>query len=283
MKAFSVYLICLVIALVLSADGSALASTYQAMKKGAESYQKENYDESLSLFQQALVESPDDPGILYNLSSAQYQAGKFDEAAKGFEAVASRSNDPKLKQKAYYNLGNTAFRQGNLQASADNYRKALDLDRSDLDAKQNLEFVLKAMEKPEQKKSSKDKKDENRGDKNKDQQSSKSQQGQDKNKQNASNQKQEKNKDQQDSSPQSRKEQGQKNEQGELKEAGSSGEQKQGEQQKGAKDGKPLKPGSIAPEEAARLLNTLSDDQRAFLREQAKQNSPKTRGTEKDW
>ncbi len=280
MKPLGTCVASIVIVALFIASGTARASSYQTMKQGTEAYQQGNYDESLSRFQEGRIESPDDPGVRFNLSSAQYQTNKLDEAAKGFEAIISQSNDPKLKQKAFYNLGNTAFRQGNFQASADNYRKALELDPSDLDAKQNLEFVLKKLEKKEQKKSDQDQQGE---DKNEEQQPSESQQEQDQKGQQSSSQNPEENEDKKTQSAGSPEDQRQKDERGEIKEAGSKGDQEHGQEQKGEQAGKPLEPGAIAPEEAERLLNTLSDDQRAFLKEQAKRFAPKTRSKEKDW
>jgi Ca-activated chloride channel family protein len=269
---------------------TAQASAYKDMKQGVESYRQGNYDDSLSRFQQALVESPDDPTVRFNLASAQYQAGKIDEAARGFEAVVSQAKDPKLRQKALYNLGNTAFRQGNLKGSADYYRKALDLSPSDLEAKQNLEFVLKEQEKEKQNKGDQNKKE---NENNKEQQKS----GRQNNQKDQNRDQQQSSKEKQQASPpqQKEKEQGregssqssggrdQQHKQGEIKEAGSGGGQKQGEKRDGSQAGAPLEPGAISPEEAERLLNTLSDDQRAFIRKQAKRAAPRTKGTAEDW
>lgn len=123
-----------------------------AARDAVDAYNHKKYEDACSRFQEALVESPDDPAARFNLASAEYQTGKFSEAARGFEDVLSQSNNAALKQKALYNLGNTAFRQGNLQASTEYYRKALDLNPADAEAKQNLEFVLKELEKQRQQK-----------------------------------------------------------------------------------------------------------------------------------
>lgn len=238
--------------------GVVRASTYQEMKQGADSYNKGKYHDSLVHFQQAKAESPDDPKVWFNLASTQYQTGRYDEAARGFEAVALQSNDPKLKQKALYNLGNTAFRRGNLQASADIYRRALDLNPSDLDAKQNLEFVLKKLEEKKQ-----------------DQKQGRQQSG-----------KRDKNRNQQQDKAQgqavSKKEA---ERQGDEKSFSSQSLQYRARNngQEAAQAGQTAKQSALPPEEAERLLNFVSDDQRAFLQEQAKRFAPTIRGREKDW
>lgn len=214
--------------------GVAGISTYRVMKQGEDAYNKGQYLDSLAHLLQAQMESPDDLKVRFNLASAQYQAGRYDEAAREFKAVVMQSHDLKLKQKAVYNLGNTFFRQNNLTAAVDFYRRALELNPSDLDAKQNLEFVLAEWGKSKEGK-----------------------------KQHIS-----------------------------MREVRQQGQKGSQSQQGGARNsnpeiappiGQPTKPGVFGPDEAGRLLNTLSDDQRAFLKEQAKRFAPSVQARAKDW
>ncbi|MCH8157233.1 MAG: tetratricopeptide repeat protein, partial [Nitrospinae bacterium] len=64
------------------------------------------------------------------------------------------------------NMGNAFYRTGKLEESAAAYKKALELDPSDMDAKFNLEFVREQIEKKkqEQQKQKQDKKDQQAGD-----------------------------------------------------------------------------------------------------------------------
>jgi len=265
---------------------SAQAFASSAMRDGVDAYNRRKYEDSLSRFQDAQVESPDDPRARFNLASALYQTEKFSEAARGFEEVVSRSKDAALKQKALYNLGNTSFRQGNPQAAADYYRKALDLNPSDAEAKQNLEFVLKVLEQPQQQKKNdqnqkgnEKNKEQQPGEHNKQKNANRNQQQQSKEKQqeSRSGQKEDKKKEQGASSHASQ-DQDRQDESGELKEAGA-----QGDKREAAKAGGKADPKALAPDEAERLLNTLSDDQRTFIREQAKRFAPRTKGASKDW
>ncbi len=269
---------------------SAQAFTYLDTREAIKAYNKRDYADSLARFQQLQTEFPDDPGARFNLASAQYQTGKYEEAAKGFEEVINRSQDAALKQKALYNLGNTAFRQGNLQASADYYRKALDLKPADAEAKQNLEYVLRAMDKEQQQK--KERKSQKNNDKNNTEQSGDQgdQKSADKNQQQASKQDQRNSpsgqKDKQNgqtASSRDSRDNDRNDESGELKEAGSKGEQKQGGRPDAAMSAAKPDPKALAPDEAARLLNTLSDDQRVFIREQAKRSSHSGSRKAEDW
>jgi Ca-activated chloride channel homolog len=208
------------------------------MKQGSDAYNNGRYADSLSHFLQARMESPDDPRVRFNLASAQYQTGRFDEAAKGFKAVVMQSKDPRLKQKAIYNLGNTFFRQGNLPAAVNFYRRAVNLNPSDLDAKQNLEFALTERKKNEE--------DKGQGASTKEAERRKSQ-------------------NQRDPAPQSHSGRA-RNNNSEVDQTGPSAKQ-----------------ATLRPDEAERLLNSLSNDQRAFLKEQAKRLAPPVGPRAKDW
>ena len=221
---------------VLIPVGVTRASTYREMKQGADSYKRGKYRDSLAHFHQAQIESPDDLKVRFNIASTQYQTGSYDEAIRGFKAVALQSHDPKLIQKAIYNLGNTAFRQGNLQTAVDFYRRAVDLNPSDLDAKQNLEFVLRELAKKNKEK------------------------GPDVSKKEAERQEDQK-------PPPSQSHQG----------------RERNNDPEASQTGQTVKQGAFSPDEAERLLNSVSDDQRAFLKEQAKRFAPMVRAKEKDW
>ena len=46
-----------------------------------------------------------------------------------------------IKQKSIYNMGNTLYQMNKLEESVLAYKKALELDSTDMNAKYNLEFV----------------------------------------------------------------------------------------------------------------------------------------------
>lgn len=110
-----------------------IGNPYQAYSSG-------NYDQALQGFVDNQVERPDDLDVLFNVASAHYQMKNYDEAKKGFAQIAL-NGDPPRRAQALYNLGNCAYRQGDLQQAVDLYKQALDLDPDDQDSKFNLEFV----------------------------------------------------------------------------------------------------------------------------------------------
>jgi len=115
-------------------------SVFSKIRKAEKLYQEKQYDKALETYLDVQVERPEDPLLRYNVGNAHYQMRNYAEAEKAFLSVAS-SPDPVLAQKALYNLGNCAYRQGKLDQAVAYYQKALDLDPKDEDARYNLEFV----------------------------------------------------------------------------------------------------------------------------------------------
>lgn len=97
------------------------------------------YQNALEGFVDQQVERPQDPYVLYNIGSTQYQIGDYQAARTAFEQVLLRA--PELRQRVTYNLGSLSYREGKLEEAVAHYQKALQLDGTDQDAKFNLEFV----------------------------------------------------------------------------------------------------------------------------------------------
>lgn len=149
-------------------------------------YESGRYAEAQSEYQRLLREKPDDSRLSYNAATAAYKHGDLTNATLGFENALS-TQDLKLQQKAYYNLGNTRFRMGDMaqspeeklghwEESVKDFGSALKLQPDDADAKHNqalvqqmLEELKKQMPKQKQKNPNQDKDDKKDEDKDQDQ------------------------------------------------------------------------------------------------------------------
>jgi tetratricopeptide (TPR) repeat protein len=114
-------------------------------------YNAGNYTNALQEFSRLALIQTNDLRLVFNAGAAAYRATNFDEALKNFRWV-TLSPDLKLQQPAYYNLGNTQFRIGELANDLDgmqstwetaikSYERAHELNTNDVDAAYNLAFA----------------------------------------------------------------------------------------------------------------------------------------------
>lgn len=212
-------------------------------KKGIESYEQAQWDESLQYFQDALLDDPENPTGHFNIGDAQYKRKNYEESLKSYEK-AMTTQDVNLKQKSYYNLGNTYYQMNKYQESIQSYIKALDLDPNDADAKYNLELVRAKLKEMAQKQPMQNQPQQ--------QQQQRDQQNQDQNENNNESKEQQR-------------------------------EQQQEEQQSQQEQQKSENKKELTKEEAERILQALKSEEKENQKlRRAKQSSQKVR-VEKDW
>ena len=112
------------------------------LNAGNEAYFLGNYDEAHVAFQQATLENIDSPVAPYNLGTALYKKGRFNEAMRAFQESLSRHSKqtedlPDLAH-IHYNIGNAQFKTGDLESAIESYKHALRLNPQDADAQYNL-------------------------------------------------------------------------------------------------------------------------------------------------
>ena len=81
------------------------------INQGVDAFEAGDYESATGKFGEALVESPDSPILQFDLATALYKQGRYQDAVKGFEKVASGGGE-EWRGKANYNLGNAYFRAG---------------------------------------------------------------------------------------------------------------------------------------------------------------------------
>lgn len=128
-----------------------LETSQDTVKKGNIDFENKRFQSALESYRKVQVKNPDAPEVLYNLGTTLYKVNSYQESAKDLESSASKTQDPKLKTQALYNYGNTQYRLGNFEKAIDAYKKVLELDPADKDAKYNLEFLQKQKSKFEKK------------------------------------------------------------------------------------------------------------------------------------
>jgi Ca-activated chloride channel family protein len=119
-------------------------------------YKSGNFTNALSEFSRLAEIQTNDLRLVFNAGAAAYRATNYDAALQNFQLV-TLSPDLKLQQQAFYNLGNTLYRMGELKFTpsaegldamvetwtnaAQCYAHAVQLNTNDADAAFNFGFV----------------------------------------------------------------------------------------------------------------------------------------------
>jgi Ca-activated chloride channel family protein len=155
-----IILICLLFEIILAQD------------KGQSLYQKGKYDEARAYYENILQNRKNDPSAQFDLGVTAYQQKDYETSVRNLNAVLN-AEDKSLASKAHYNIGNLFREQQKLEDGAAFYRKAIELDPSDEDAKVNFELLKRQLQNQEQKQDQQSNQDQNsENQQNKDQQSS---------------------------------------------------------------------------------------------------------------
>ncbi len=122
-------------------------------RQAAQAYEKGDYDRALQKYAEARLDHPESPALAYDIGNAQYRKKRYDEAIASYQQ-ALKGGDAGLAAKSHYNLGNAHFRKGEsaIQAGKQegiedyreamaHYKKSLEIEPSNRDAKRNIEVV----------------------------------------------------------------------------------------------------------------------------------------------
>ena len=149
--------------------------------KGKNAYADERYDEARSYYEDILLKRKNDNAAKFGLGTTAYKQ-KDIETALRFLSDAKNSENLKLASKAYYNLGNMLREQNKMDESLSFYKKAMELDPYDEDAKINYELLKQVMQENKENQQDQNQQDQNQQDQNQQDQNQQdqNQQGQDK-------------------------------------------------------------------------------------------------------
>ena len=231
--------------------------------KGIDYYNNNEFEKARQYYESVIMDRNDDPAANFGLGSTAFQQQDYAAAMKGFETALGTDND-KLKSSAYYNMANILAQNQRLEESLAFFRKSLELNPSDLDAKINYELIKFQLQQQQQNQDQNQNQDESNKDdeqtgdqKKQDQQQDKQQQEQ--NAQNDSS-------DEQESEQQSNKNEDQQVDQTQQQQQDIAENEKQESQDK---------------QNAAAILDALKKDEKINKKQQI--SRAKKRKLEKDW
>ena len=116
--------------------------------KGINYYQNREFEEARNYYESLIRERGNNPQAQFGRGSSSFQQGDMETAEQAFEQ-SLKSSDLDLRSKALYNLGNTFYHNKKTEEALAYYRKALELDPNDKEAKYNYEFLRYQQDPPE--------------------------------------------------------------------------------------------------------------------------------------
>ena len=116
--------------------------------KGINYYQNREFEEARNYYESLIRERGNNPQAQFGRGSSSFQQGDMETAEQAFEQ-SLKSSDLNLRSKALYNLGNTFYQNKKTEEALAYYRKALELDPNDKEAKYNYEFLRYQQDPPE--------------------------------------------------------------------------------------------------------------------------------------
>ena len=232
-----------------------LMSALQGQDKGRKAYESGKYDEARAYYQHVLNNRKNDAAAQFGLGATAYKQQDMEIATRSLDAVKN-SDDPSLAAKALYNLGNMFRDQQKMAESLAMYRKAIELDPMDEDAKINYELLKQVIEQQQTEEQ------EQQQDQNSDQKKEDDGQNQ------ASQDQQQDNKEDQKQNQQN---------QGDQKQSEKPAQQQQSQLEQEASQGKK----SDKQMQAEAILNALKDQEKINQKRQISKS--KSRKMEKDW
>ena len=234
--------------------------------KGKKAYEEGHYDEARVYYEHVLKNRKKDDGAQFGLGVTAYQQKDMEIAARALNN-AMNSDDKSLASKAMYNLGNMFRDQQKMEESLALYRKAIELDPTDEDAKVNYELLKQVLQQQEQQQQQDKQNQEHDQEKQDQQQQNQDSEGQDEQNKNQDNQ--EKGEDQQKQQEDQQQSQSEKE------------EEKKDQQQSQEKKDETQAQKTDKQMQAEAILNALKDQEKINQKRQSAKS--KSRKLEKDW
>lgn len=237
------------IAFVLLAGLSSFlgGEAHRRTEKGNALYEKGQNDPALSEYQKAQGVIPEAPQLHYDIGNVLYRQENWAGAAEEYERALGAAG-PDLSSRAAYNLGNALFHDEKYDEAVKAYTRALKNVPQDGDAKHNLEMALRALEQQKQQ------------------------------------QQQQQKPQKKDKKPESKKDDQEPKNTGESEDdkKPKDGKNPEGGPKDQDKSPKP-KPGEMTPQEAAKLLDRLGDQEKQNVKREQARRPKDDAAPEKDW
>ncbi|MCQ2181567.1 MAG: tetratricopeptide repeat protein [Bacteroidales bacterium] len=172
-----------VAALCLMASSVASAQVDRRdVRAGNRRFAKGKYAEAEVDYRKAAIKDTTSLTAAYNLASALYREGNYEEAGKSLSGVSEAGAVSERASDFHFNTGDVALQKKDYQAAVDAFRKSLLLNPDDLEAKENYIYARKMLQN-QQNQQNQDQNQQDQNQQNQNQDQNRDQQNQDQNQQ----------------------------------------------------------------------------------------------------
>ncbi|MBC8215096.1 MAG: tetratricopeptide repeat protein [Candidatus Marinimicrobia bacterium] len=258
-------------------------TTFAREDVGLQNYRNQQFDQARKYYE-SVLEKQQNSSASFGLGASAFKQGDIETAIQAFDDVI-RSEDNRLKAKSYYNMGNILHQQQRMDESLTFFKKALQLNPDDNDAKANYELLKYQRQQQEQNQQNQEDQEKSQDDKN------------DKNEQNQKQEDKEENSEKQEHSDQSKEQSDQSKEKKEHQEKQSDEKEDQKQQQEQSSEDQQKKDQQQTKSEESQvkkeeqkledkknaevILNALKQDEK--INQKRKISKAVSKKLEKDW
>ncbi len=137
----------LVIAFSLFGAASLFAQAdKKEVRRGNSDYRKSNYKEAEIHYRKAALQDSTSLAATYDLASTLYQQKDYEGAANTLSKLEEQAKDSQYGDRYYFNKGNVSLQKQDYKTAVEDFRQALLLDPSDMDAKESYIYAKKKLE-----------------------------------------------------------------------------------------------------------------------------------------
>jgi tetratricopeptide (TPR) repeat protein len=136
-----------ILACFAGATSSLHAQTGYRQHLADNTYDKGDLSTAIELYRNLLDKNPNDPVLNYNIGNALYRMQQYEQALPFYQRALANTDDERLRSDIQYNMANCLYKSQKLQESIDGYKRVLRKNPSDEDARFNLEYALKQLQK----------------------------------------------------------------------------------------------------------------------------------------
>ena len=147
MKNDRIIRLALLLLVTLAAELPSMAQTDRHdVRSGNRRFSKEKYQEAEVDYRKACIKDSLSVAGNYNLASALYREGNYEEAAKTMARIKEVAPATEHASDYHYNDGDVALQKKDYAAAVEAFKKSLLLNPGDLDAKENYIYAKKMLE-----------------------------------------------------------------------------------------------------------------------------------------